>query len=133
MKKTAGKVIFVAMPTTGSALRESAETGRLRAAVYEAMAKLHEQYPEYTFVAPMIQDYMLLQHLSVEPIWEVWGDRCRRLIERCDEVWVLMFEGWTKPVYTMDMVYNTSKGVRGELEHSIRHRVPVSFIDPTGL
>jgi len=128
-----GKVIFVAMPTKGSAMRESAQTGRLYSHVYAAMAKLHEKYPDHTFTAPMVQDYMLLPHLSADPTWEVWGDRCRRLIERCDEVWVLMFEGWTKPVYTMDSTYNTSKGVRGELEHAVRHRKPVCFIDPTGI
>ena len=132
-KPTPGKVIFIAMPTKGSTLRESAETGRMREAVYKDMAKLHEQYPDYTFVAPMVQDYCLLPHMLVDPNWEQWGNHCRRLIERCDEVWVLMYEGWRKPVYAMDDIYNVSKGVRGELEHAAKHRVPVSFIEPAGI
>jgi len=128
--KTAGKVIFIAMPTIGSTLRESAETGRMRDAVYKDLARLHEKYPDHTFVAPMVQDYCLLPHMLVEANWEQWGNHCRRLIERCDEVWVLMYEGWRKPVHAMDDIYNLSKGVRGELEHAAKHRVPVSFIEP---
>ena len=132
-KPTSGKVIFIAMPTKGSTLRESAETGRMREAVYKDIARLHEKYPDYTFIAPMVQDYCLLPHLLVDPDWAQWGDHCRRLIERCDEVWVLMYEGWCKPVYAMDDIYNNSVGVRGELEHATKHRVPVSFIEPAGI
>ena len=132
-KKTEGKVIFIAMPTKGSTLRESAETGKMREAVYKDLAKLHTLYPDWTFVAPMVQDYCLLPHMEVEANWEQWGNHCRRLIERCDEVWVLMYEGWRKPVYAMDAIYNVSKGVRGELEHAAKHRVPVSFIEPAGI
>ena len=131
--KTAGKVVFIAMPTIGSTLRDSAETGRMREAVYKDMALLHEKYPDYTFVAPMVQDYCLLPHMNVEPNWEQWGNHCRRLIERSDEVWVLMYDGWRRPVYAMDDIYNRSKGVRGELEHAAKHRVPVSFIEPEGI
>lgn len=132
-QKTASKVIFIAMPTLGTAMRESAATGRLYEHVYKDMAKLHEKYPDHTFVAPMVQDYCLLPHMSVEPNWEQWGDHCRRLIERSDEVWVLMYEGWRKPVYAMDDIYNRSKGVRGELEHAAKCRVPVSFLEPAGI
>ena len=131
--KTTGKVIFIAMPTKGTADAQSAGRGRMHEHVYKDMAKLHAQYPDCTFVAPMVQDYCLLPHLNVEPNWEQWGNRCRRLVERCDEVWVLMYEGWRKPVYAMDDIYNTSKGVRGEIEHSAKHRVPVSFIEPAGI
>ena len=132
-RPTAGKVVFIAMPTEGSTLRESADTGRMREAVYKDLARLHEQYPDHTFIAPMVQDYCLLPHMLVEANWEQWGDHCRRLIERCDEVWVLMYEGWRKPVYAMDDIYNTSKGVRGELEHAAMHRVPVSFLEPADI
>lgn len=131
--KTPGKVIFIAMPTVGTTLHDSAETGRMREAVYENVAALHEQYPDYTFVVPMVQDYSLLAYLDVQPNWEQWGNHCRRLIERCDEVWVLMFGGWSKPVYAMDDIYNTSKGVRGELEHAVKHCVPVSFLEPADM
>lgn len=132
-KQTPGKVIFIAMPTKGTADERSAITGQLREAVYKDMAKLHLMDPHITFIAPMVQDYCLLPHMDVEPNWEQWGNHCRRLIERCDEVWVLMYEGWRKPVYAMDGIYNTSVGVRGELEHAAKHRVPVSFIEPAGI
>lgn len=132
-KPTPGKVVFLAMPTKGSTLQNSAETGRMRMEVYKDLAKLHQLDPNITFIAPMVQDYCLLPFMTVEANWEQWGDHCRRLIERSDEVWVLMYEGWRRPVYSMDEIYNTSKGVRGELEHAAKHRVPVSFIEPAGL
>jgi hypothetical protein len=131
--KTAGSVIFVAMPTKGTAGPTSADSGRLYEEVYKAIARLHEKYPDHTFVAPMVQDYCLLPHMLVEANWEQWGNHCRRLIERCDEVWVLMYEGWAKPVYAMDDTYNTSNGVHGELQHAAKHRLPVSFLEPRSL
>lgn len=132
-KKFSGKVIFIGMPTKGSASLESCDTGRMHEHVYKDIARLHEMYPSYTFVAPMVQDYCLLRYMNVEAAWEQWGDHCRRLIERCDEVWILMYDGWRKPVYAMDDIYNTSKGVRGELEHAAKSRIPISFIEPSGL
>lgn len=41
------------------------------------------------------------------PTWEMWGAHCRALIERCDEVLVLMYDGW-----------DTSDGVAGEIAHA---------------
>lgn len=125
-------IIFIAMPTKGSTDPDSAATGKMKEAVYVAMAKLHEMYPQYTFVAPMVQDYQLLRHLSVSPKWEVWGDRCRRLIQSSSEVWILMFDGWTNASFEMDE-YNTSVGVRGEIEHALKHDVPIIFVDPVTL
>lgn len=126
-------IIFLAMPTKGTTHQGSVATGRMNEPVYVAMAQLHEQYPDYTFVAPMVQDYQLLRHLRVSPEWSVWGDRCRRLIERSDEVWILMFEGWSTATTEMDPLHNVSAGVRGEIEHAHKHSVPIVFIDPVTL
>lgn len=116
------KIIFIAMPTKGTAEASSAATGLLKEQVYLELARLHDEHPDYTFVAPMVQDYLLLKHLDKEPVWAVWGDRCRRLIERADEVWVLMFEGW-----------DVSVGVQGELDHAKLHQRPVLYIEPRSL
>ena len=129
-KRTAGKVIFLAMPTKGTALPDSVQRGRLRDEVYAAVAALHELYPDHTFVAPMLQDYSILVHLKKEPTWEHWADHCRRLIERSDEMWVMLFDGWSKPDPQLDGIYNISVGVRGEIEHAAKVRVPVSYVDP---
>jgi hypothetical protein len=87
------------------------------------MASLTLKYPQYTFIAPMIQDYQLLKYMpSVEATWKVWGDHCRLLIERSNMVWVMMYDGWRQSV-----------GVKGEIEHADRHNVPVRFVDTTSL
>ena len=131
--RTVGKVVFIAIPTKGVTNSSSAGEGRLLEQVHKDLARLHERYPDHTFLVPMVQDYALLPHLGVAPTWEVWGDRCRRLIERADEVWVLMYNGWVNPTLVMDAVYNTSKGVFGELVHAVVHSVPVFFMDPRRL
>lgn len=131
--KTPGKVIFIAMPTKGVAGALSASEGRLLEQVHKDLACLHQRYSDHTFLVPMVQDYALLPHLGVAPTWEVWGDRCRRLIERSDAVWVLMYDGWVYPTLIMDAVYNTSKGVFGELTHAEAHSVPIFFMDPRRL
>ncbi len=133
-KKTPGKVVFVSMPTKGSVLPTNIAIGHVYDHVYKDLAKLTENYPDHTFVAPLIQGYCLLSFMKgMEPNWEQWADHCRRLVERSDEVWVLLYDGWSKPTYAMDATYNTSQGVRGELEHAAKHRIPVSFVDPSGI
>jgi hypothetical protein len=41
------------------------------------------------------------------------------LLLSCDEVWVLMLDGWEQ-----------SKGVMAELEVARKHRIPISFVSP---
>lgn len=119
MDDKVGKIVFVAMPSGGTTEIDSRITGKLIDAVYREMALLHEEYPDCTFVAPMVQDYLLLKHLSVEPVWDVWGDRCKRLLSRCDEMWVLAFDGWTSSV-----------GVAGEMKHAQENNIEVKIIQP---
>jgi len=126
---TPGKVIFIGMPTIGSTDEHSASTGVMKEMVYRTVARLHEMYPQYTFVVPMIQDYALLKYLDKEPTWDVWGNHCRRLIERSDEVWIILMNGWLDPSYTKSSV-NTSSGVYGEITHALKHGVPVDFVNP---
>lgn len=106
-------LIFLAMPTKGAVLNN-----QIRPTVLAQIAQLHLKYPEHTFVAPMIQDYQLLPYMpSTAATWDAWGKHCRALIERCDEVWVIQCEGW-----------DTSVGVRGELDHAKLHGKPEVFL-----
>lgn len=108
-------LIFVAVPTKGVAA-----DGKLFEQFPKHMARLHEFYPGHTFVIPMIQDYALLPHMSVEATWEQWGHHCRRLIAVCDEVWVIMYDG-----------YDTSVGVQAEIECAQQHYKIVSMLHPS--
>jgi hypothetical protein len=93
-------LIFIAVPTSGVTT-----DGKLNAEFVAHVAGLHELYPQHTFIVPMIQDYALLPYLKVEATWEVWGHHCKALIKVCDEVWVMMYDGW-----------GTSTGVRAEID-----------------
>lgn len=111
------KVIFIAIPTSGTVVN-----GRLSDEFAKVLARLHTEHPDCAFITPMISDYTVLPYLNVAPKWEEWGARCRVLLERSDEVWVLKFPG-----------YDASVGVRGEIEHAQKHGIPVSFIDVVNL
>ncbi len=103
-------LIFLAMPTKGAVLNNA-----IRPTVLAFIAELHLKHPEYTFIAPMIQDYQLLKFMpQVEATWADWGRHCREIIERSDQVWVLEYDGW-----------DTSVGVAGEIAHANKHGVPV--------
>lgn len=105
------KLVFVAIPSKGTVV-----DGALRKEFLMKLAELHENNPGITFVSPMVQDYQILEFLSVEPIWEELGKHCRCLIERSDEVWVLMYEGWKE-----------STGVTAEVAHAKQHGKPVYY------
>jgi hypothetical protein len=108
-------LIFLAMPTKGAVLNNA-----IRPTVLAYVAQLHLTYPQYTFVVPMIQDYQLLPYMpKTEATWANWGKHCRTLIEKCDEVWVLTYDGW-----------DTSVGVAGEITHAAAHLKQVLFKAP---
>jgi hypothetical protein len=106
-------LIFIAIPTKGTVVDKQLTDEFLR-----FFARLYDFFPQHTFIAPMIQDYAILRFMpNKETTWEAWGKHCRDLIERSDEVWVLQYDGW-----------DTSVGVRGEIEHAELHGKPVAFV-----
>lgn len=108
-------LIFIAIPTKGTV-----ENGKLRWEFLHDLAKLHLDYPSHTFVAPMVQAYELLHFMpNKDATWKAWGQHCRALIERCDAVWVMKYEGWAESV-----------GVAGEVEHAEKFLKTITFIDP---
>lgn len=127
---TPGKVIFIAMPSAGAVNSESIATGRLNDVVYQSLADFHVKNPDFTFVSPMVQDYNILSHMNKDPVWDIWQNHCRRLIERCDEVWVLMLTGWSNPNPNQDPIHNTSQGVAGEIKHAYSCKKVVRFMAP---
>jgi hypothetical protein len=111
-------IIFIAVPTKGVVHQEGVLKGKMRDQFHADIARLHMQFPLYTFVVPMIQDYALLPYMQgIDATWQEWGHHCRNLIAVSNEVWVLMYEGW-----------DTSVGVKGEVEHATLHHKPVSYL-----
>lgn len=108
-------LIFIAIPSKGT-VKDSKLTEEFLA----DLATLHLKYPEHTFVAPMVQDYQLLRHMpALNATWQDWGKHCRLLIERCDAVWIMKYEGW-----------DTSVGVEGELQHAQKFLKTINFVEP---
>jgi hypothetical protein len=109
------KLVFIAIPTKGTVT-----DGALNESFLRAFAALQMRFPDITFWAPMVQDYQLLRFMpSTAATWEEWGQHCRVMIERSDEVWVLQFDGW-----------ETSVGVKGEVYHAGLHDVTVKYFNP---
>lgn len=105
-------VVFIAIPSKGIA-----NEGQLTVEFLQKLAELHVKYPGCSFIAPMVQDYQLLKHIKTTATWEDWGKHCKAIIPRCDEVWVLQYDGW-----------DTSVGVAAEIECARENKVPVRFV-----
>lgn len=108
-------LVFIAIPTKGTVV-----DGKLSDEFLKHLADLHIAYPNFTFWAPMVQDYALLKFMpNVDATWEVWGAHCRRMIEACDEVWVLKYDGWRE-----------STGITAEVEHAKQFNKPRMYLEP---
>jgi len=105
-------IIFVSAPTKGVVV-----DGELTPQFLKRIAQLHMDYPEHTFIVPMIHGYALLKYMETDPTWEHWGKYCKNLIDVSDESWVLMYDGW-----------KTSTGVTDEIALSVTFEKPVRFI-----
>lgn len=122
-------VVFVAIPTKGTVVK-----GQITEQVKRDIARLHDKFPNDVFVCPMLQDYQLLPHLeSSEASYAKWGNRCEQLLAKCDEVAVLMYEGWSGPLLERDGQMCTSVGVEGEIKYAFDKGINVAFVMPTVL
>lgn len=115
-------LIFIAVPTKGVAHQSPLLKNQLREEFIRHVARLHEQFPQHTFLVPMIQDYALLKHMTVEATWEAWGHHCRTLINVSDEVWVLEYDGWEE-----------STGVKAEIATADALSKKVRYIVPSDI
>ena len=51
--------------------------------------------------------------------WNYWKNYLELILPKCDELWVLMMDGWDK-----------SKGVAGEIELARKLKIPISYLEP---
>lgn len=121
-------MIFVSMPSLGTVDDYTLKTGLLRETVYRKLAELFDKNPGKVFVAPVVMGYLLAPYMEKSPDWLNWKDHCLSILDRCDEVWVLMYEGWTLPSPVMDTSHNTSTGVHGEITHALQSGKTVKFV-----
>ena len=116
------KVVFIAIPTRGTV-----KDGKLTESFLRDLAALHKDHPDIAFIAPMVQDYQLLGYMGVDATYEVWGQRCEAVLAKCDEMWVMCYDGWAEPIKEMSPL-NTSVGVYGEICTAMKLGVTINFI-----
>ena len=106
-------MIYLASPYShpDPAVRER----RFRSACCAAAKLLHEGHAVFS---PIVHGHPLVEHGA--PIdWAFWQRSDHEHLERCDEVVVLMLNGW-----------ETSAGVQAEIRMAGELCKPVSYIEP---
>lgn len=72
--------------------------------------------------SPITYGTILLNYHDMPSDWKFWKDFCEAFLIKCDEVRVLMLEGW-----------DVSEGVQAEIDFAVKHGIPVSYIDVSNL
>lgn len=92
----------------------------------EAAAKLIEK--GHLIFSPIVSSHPIAHLVSFSPVNHAEGELSGwmaydfAMIDKCDEVWVLMLDGWEK-----------SRGVEAETDYAEERGKPVKFIDPNKL
>lgn len=116
-------VIFLSIPSKGIWTFDGAtKRWNVAESLLKVVADLHVQHPKCVFIAPSIQNYDVLPFLpeGFGQTYETWKERCRALLLRCDEVWVLKFPEW-----------ETSVGVADEIQFARGAGLRVAHLDFT--
>jgi hypothetical protein len=66
----------------------------------------------------LVHHYPTLECPELGTDYSFWQNFCEVFLSRCDKMIVLRIPGWQE-----------SKGVKGELEFCLTHRIPVEFRD----
>lgn len=69
-------------------------------------------------ISPIAYGHPLLDFTELPYDWPFWSNFCLTFLDRCDEMHVLMMEGWDK-----------SRGVTEEIEFARENNIPIKFID----
>jgi nucleoside 2-deoxyribosyltransferase len=82
-------------------------------------AKLHMKFP-HAFILPITQSHKLkLYEPKLGGTFAKWRDRDLLFIDKSDEVWVVMLDGWKDSI-----------GVTAEIDHAHKTGKPVKYINP---
>ena len=106
-------MIYLASPYThpDPAVREA----RFQAACRQAAEMLRCGVRVFS---PIAHTHPIAAH-GLPPEWDFWAEYDRAFLEMCDEVWVLMLDGWRE-----------SRGVRAEVEIAVSMGKSVVYVEP---
>lgn len=72
----------------------------------------------YFVLSPIAHGHAIASFDSNLPVdWAFWNNYCTTMIERSDEVWVLMLDGWEQ-----------STGVKGEIEIATKLNKTIKYV-----
>jgi len=66
--------------------------------------------------SPITQNHQIRKQCKIESGWKIWEKYDSTLLEHCDELIVLMLEGWKE-----------SKGVKAEIELAKKLKMPIRY------
>jgi hypothetical protein len=69
-------------------------------------------------ISPIAYGHPLLDFAEIPYDWPFWSNFCLTFLDRCDEMHVLMMEGWDK-----------SRGVEEEIQYARQQSIPIKYIE----
>lgn len=87
--------------------------------VTEIAAHLFVRY-DCVFLLPITQGHLLAQLGEIESDFERWKTQSLGMLSVCDEMWVIMLNGWKK-----------SKGVGEEIKFAKENKIKLRYINPS--
>lgn len=110
------KMIYVASPYSHPS--EIVRLGRYEF-VTKLIGQLQDHYP-YAFIGPITQSHHTAKYMLKDNTeFVAWARRDLTYISRCNEVWVVMMDGWKE-----------SKGVIEEILFAETHAIRVRYFNP---
>ena len=84
--------------------------------------KLKKLHPEITIILPIAVSGSMADLCDFGTGFDTWKDDDFTFISKCDEVWVLVSDGWTE-----------SYGVQEEIQFALKHEIPVKYVNKNTL
>lgn len=111
------KMVYIASPYTHKSKRVMRQREER---ITQIIGYLTEKYG-YAFIGPITQSAAVCRaNPNLKGDFGQWADIDLYIVSKCDEVWVVMMEGWT-----------TSIGVREELHFAYENNIPIRYLSDT--
>lgn len=109
------KRVYLASPYTHTSQQVMTQRFRL---ITKIAAKLFNQFG-HAFYLPITQSHLMAKIGNIAPDWDVWKDVDLAWLGQCQELWVVMMQGWKQ-----------SKGVAAEIEYANANNIQIKFVTP---
>ena len=110
-------MIYLASPYTSPS--DAVQDCRFASACAAAARLMQEGH---IIFSPIVHGHSVAQHGDLPAEWAFWRPWCIAMLDKADELWVLLLEGWRESV-----------GILAEVEHAYAHGMAVWAVDPVTL